>query len=139
MKKLLGTHKSLNRRVCNTCGYKTSWDQMGRSVMRDHLSARHPVPAFLPARVTVTAAHIARGEPGVYGSCPIALALSEAINSPAWRARVSVFCDTVAVFGDDVWPAALPPEALDFIGRFDNGETVAPFSFDLTWREGDES
>ena len=42
MKKLRGTHKFLNWLACDACGFKTAWDQVGRSVMRDHLAAKHP-------------------------------------------------------------------------------------------------
>ena len=42
MKKLEGTHKFLYMLVCDRCGCKVSYDQTGRSVMRDHLAAKHP-------------------------------------------------------------------------------------------------
>ena len=43
MKKLLGAHKFLNFLVCNACGYKTNGlDLISRSVMREHIKAKHP-------------------------------------------------------------------------------------------------
>ena len=40
-RKLEGTHRSLGKLVCDRCGYKASIDQIGRSVMKSHLSAKH--------------------------------------------------------------------------------------------------
>jgi transcriptional regulator with XRE-family HTH domain len=59
LRKLEGTHKFLSMFACDRCGFKTSYDSAGRSVMRDHLSAKHPesgvdghpVSAILPARL----------------------------------------------------------------------------------------
>lgn len=42
MSLLEGTHKFLNMLVCDRCGFKVSYDLTGRSVMKDHLVARHP-------------------------------------------------------------------------------------------------
>ena len=44
-RKIEGTHRSLSRLVCNRCGYKTSLDRIGHSVMREHLTAKHPQAA----------------------------------------------------------------------------------------------
>jgi hypothetical protein len=41
LRKLPGTHKFHSWLVCDRCGYKVIFDQTGRSVMRDHLSAEH--------------------------------------------------------------------------------------------------
>ena len=41
MKKLEGTHRFLRMLVCDRCGHKVAFDQIGRSAMRDHLAAKH--------------------------------------------------------------------------------------------------
>ena len=98
------------------------------------------IPAFLPARVTVTAEHIRHGVPGECGNCPIALALAEAINNPAWFAHIQVFIVKAVVLSDDgTWSVTLPEQAQAFIASFDTAHEVEPFEFGLTWREGDET
>ena len=47
-KKLEGTHKFLNMLVCDRCGFKTSYDSTGRSVMKDHLAAKHQLGESAP-------------------------------------------------------------------------------------------
>jgi hypothetical protein len=99
-----------------------------------------PPPVLgLPVQIAVTREHIAEGEPGECDSCPVAIALTEAIAALKIRNRadVSVYCEiaTVAI-GASVWSADLPSAAMDFIGRFDNAEPVWPLTFSLSWRKG---
>lgn len=93
-------------------------------------------PLTLPATVTVTAEHIAAGQPGICYSCPIALALIDAIGNP--DITVSVYDDEATLFGvrGRIARANLPAAAMTFIDRFDgiNGaREVEPFTFELTW------
>jgi hypothetical protein len=48
LRKLEGTHKFLNLLVCDRCGFKTSYDSLGRSVMKDHLAAKHQLGETAP-------------------------------------------------------------------------------------------
>jgi hypothetical protein len=43
IRKLEGTHRFLHMLACDRCGYKVTFDETGRSVMRDHLAAVHHV------------------------------------------------------------------------------------------------
>lgn len=46
MKKLPGAHRFLNQLVCDRCGHKTTGlDRISRSVMREHIKAKHPEAA----------------------------------------------------------------------------------------------
>ena len=76
--------------------------------------------------VTVTADDIGNGEPGEPCLCPIALAVSRALDSgfTAWATTGHVEVDPLT------W-VDLPVVAQDFIGRYDNALPVEPFEFDL--------
>lgn len=74
-------------------------------------------------KVTVTQNHITDGKPGMFGSCPIALAIKDIATG-----YVSVSTHS-AVYDSHVW--SLPVEAQDFVNAFDNNWPVQPFSFDL--------
>lgn len=94
----------------------------------------NPHLAALPATITVAAGHIAAGQPEICVSCPIALALTDAIGDPDIQVRVHD--DEAVLFrGKRIARAELPPEAVRFIDRFDSGQPVEPFTFTLTWRE----
>lgn len=92
-------------------------------------------PLTLPATVTVTAEHIAAGQPGICYSCPIALALIDAIGNP--DITVSVYDDeAVLIQGRRIARANLPGAAMTFIDCFDGihgAREVEPFTFELTW------
>jgi hypothetical protein len=75
-------------------------------------------------KVEVKQEHIDKGVPSNGCECPIALALGEMFPD----AQVLV-CDGRIEVGFEV--AAPPQEAKEFINDFDDGEPVAPFSFDL--------
>lgn len=71
-------------------------------------------------------------------TCPIALAIRELHPD----ARVDVFDNTAALTlpgGTALLLARLPQEARRFIDRFDSGEPVEPFEFELTWRTDAEA
>ena len=73
--------------------------------------------------VKVTQADISSGRPknGVY--CPVALAVRRLF--PERNTTVGVF----AVYINDKPYTPLPASAVDFIGQFDKGRAVKPFSF----------
>jgi hypothetical protein len=48
LRKLPDTHSFAGWLRCNWCGYKTRFTMEGRSLMRNHLAARHPAPADVP-------------------------------------------------------------------------------------------
>lgn len=77
--------------------------------------------------------HIRNGERESPRNCPIALALKDVtdlkpyvdIESMALRERWT---------GIDLWClVGPPPEAVEFIRHFDNGDDVEPFAVDLTF------
>lgn len=74
-------------------------------------------------RVEVKAEHIREGRPDDAGRCPVALALHEATGkrcSATWRA---LFLDGACL--------PIPKDVQEFVCRFDYGQPVAPFAFDL--------
>lgn len=77
-------------------------------------------------KIEVTQEHIDGGEMTNPISCPVALALAEATGLEFW-----------SVWGDhaerDRALIDLPKEAADFVGFFDQGDSVQPFSFDFDW------
>jgi hypothetical protein len=86
-------------------------------------------------RIEVTAEDIADGLRNSAYECPIALACK--------RVGVPVpFVETDQVSnGVQGVPAPLPREARDFIDRYDDGEDVEPFAFEINevpfeWRQG---
>jgi hypothetical protein len=77
--------------------------------------------------IDVTQEDIDSGEPLSCNSCPIALAAER-----AGFADVSVGGYLWFVNTDGLrLRASIPPVALEFIGDFDNEETVVPFSFSV--------
>lgn len=81
-------------------------------------------------KISVTKTDIAKGDPGDCFSCPIALALQR-------KASKVVVGSTHADFkwkGRKYSDICLPREAVKFIGEFDSGESVKPFTFDLTFK-----
>lgn len=88
----------------------------------------------LPATFTVTADHIKSGICGDGCECPVARAIAEAIAGT--DAGVWVFETEIRLmrsFGVLCWRAAVPPAVREFIVAFDDGNHVAPFTFELTW------
>ena len=83
-------------------------------------------------RVSVTAEHIAAGTPRSCGECPIALALLAAFPDAI---RVDVDTESARLYAPEGrYRAAMPPEAGEFISRFDDELPVEPFTFNLIWR-----
>ena len=89
--------------------------------------------------INVTQSDIDNGIRNSTCSCPIALAAKRAINDGALP---SVCCSDIEFEykterdGDVVYrfkSAYLPTIARDFIRKFDNGGTVEPFSFEITY------
>jgi hypothetical protein len=74
--------------------------------------------------VEVTQADIDHGEPGEPCVCPVARAIARVVAAEDWAPLVTA---TSVQFDADC--ADLPREARDFIGRFDSGQSVEPFSF----------
>lgn len=77
-------------------------------------------------RIVVTQRHIAGGFKGACGQCPVALAVKEACPQ-------SLFV-SVTLFAIRLGPAvkcATPEIVAAFITKYDAGEPVAPFTFDL--------
>lgn len=88
----------------------------------------------LKKTVHVEACDIERGKPGSATSCPIARAVR---RQHASKRGVSVGRDDVVVGSRGETrrhPAvyALPAKASRFVGRFDEGKPVRPFSFVMT-------
>jgi len=76
--------------------------------------------------IKVTAEDIASGTRNNGGSCPIALALRRYLPSVPLSVG-SMFI----LYGVDETQVPLPKSAQRFIGSFDKGLTVSPFSFRL--------
>jgi hypothetical protein len=81
--------------------------------------------------VSVTAEHIAGGEPDSCWGCPIALAAMDAI--PNFDVTVNRFQIGIDEIDGKIAPTwvDLPDEAVTFIDRFDDGEPVEPFTFTM--------
>lgn len=89
-------------------------------------------------RIDVTAEDIATGQPGRECHCPIARALARAFPAATrisvWPSDSDVFegdAPYITIQGDASLKLALPAEANSFALRFDGGNAVEPFSFDL--------
>lgn len=80
-------------------------------------------------KVSVTQDHIDRGLRHSAGFCPIALAMNEQ-HGPG---HLVATCESLFTNEDGVvaW-LKMPSEADDFIGKFDTGEPVQPFEFEVT-------
>ncbi len=98
-------------------------------------------------RVNVTARDIRKSEAEratkdyrCHIDCPIAHALQRHKGCAGWAVgRVAAHSsDTTPTFGE--YGGLLPPDAVEFVRRFDRHEPVEPFSFELStttiWREG---
>lgn len=78
--------------------------------------------------VNVTQKHIDEGWPRVCGKCPIALALKE----NAWTQPMVTHKQIWDCYNYGKTISNLPPEACEFIEKFDKGEKVEPFSFEIS-------
>lgn len=81
-------------------------------------------------KIQVTEEDIMKGRPRAYCECPIALALIRVFG----QSRVcGVTGQTIDIaecgWADDEIP--LPSECAKFVNRFDTGELVGPFEFEL--------
>lgn len=76
-------------------------------------------------QIEVTKQDIEQGECKSPWRCPIALAINR-VMQPGCRAYVDY--DTVIIACQDY---RLPPEASQFVDRFDDQASVSPFSFSL--------
>ena len=85
-----------------------------------------------PAVIRVTQEHITKGVMGDIFRCPVALALCEQGGYEPGDLTVN-YSEIVAPLGDRDIAAGLPAEAAEFIGLFDDGESVQPFEFRLDW------
>jgi hypothetical protein len=83
--------------------------------------------------VSVTAEHIARGEPGDCGWCPIALAVADALPGLAYLSIRLQDIDLRPRPDEDLIVIGMPDEAVDFILDFDAGKPVKPFTFELDY------
>lgn len=76
-------------------------------------------------KISIAPRHIRCGTKGSMESCPIALAIKEALLT-----------DNVKVDGSGIFinerKYEVDKKDLRFIERFDNGERVSPYSFELT-------
>jgi hypothetical protein len=78
-------------------------------------------------RVEVTAADIAAGVRRFCSYCPVSLAVRRATG---WLVQVDD--DEVHLrVGDLTSRVKLPPEAVRFVWRFDEGKPVKPFAFEI--------
>jgi hypothetical protein len=79
--------------------------------------------------VVVTADHIARGVRECCDNCPAALALQDAF--PHHFVEVSDGMASIRRWGEAAVVVDLPPAAKRFVSRFDAGDEVEPFEFEL--------
>jgi hypothetical protein len=83
-------------------------------------------------KVDVTEKHIKKGKRLEPFLCPIALAMKDALGY-----RVGV--DPISADWKDKkkvsWAASIPPKVKKFIGDFDSGGLVLPFSFTIGYRK----
>lgn len=75
--------------------------------------------------ISVEQNHILEGLKGDCCGCPIAIAVSEQV-----KPRFVEVHDAAVYINDKKYP--LPERAQEFIYSFDSGETVTPFTFELT-------
>ena len=76
--------------------------------------------------VTVTEKHIKEGKPYDKCECPVSLALKDLGYTPVVDVKAAYIKK-----GEDEFVAPLRAEARDFVARFDRGQEVFPFSFEL--------
>ena len=77
-------------------------------------------------KVRVTAQHIAFGKKANYDSCPVALALAEAVGATPTTTGVAT---TIDLPGHRDLP--LPERVSQWVSDFDAGKPVKPFTFTL--------
>lgn len=78
--------------------------------------------------IQVTQEHIEKGQRFEPFSCAVALALKDSGFESARVSESEIVCDC------DIFP--VPSSVRAFVGRFDRGEPVLPFSFELDERMG---
>ena len=77
--------------------------------------------------IQVTQEDIDEGERGHCYYCPVALAIGRTLNR-----RNFIYVGGQGIRDVAKWVIeTLPPGVLDFVCKFDNGEPVSPFSFEL--------
>lgn len=86
--------------------------------------------------VDVTQADIDNGVAGKSESCPVAIAVSRAMESGVRVALGRVFVDDPRRAQPYFSSGLLPLNAREFIGLFDNHKPVQPFAFDVDMKEG---
>lgn len=79
-------------------------------------------------KIKVTEEHIEAGKRGDCSACPIALAVLDAVMVPAMRANISGLVLNCSA-GQYISYAESPPKVARFIGDFDRGNHVNPFTF----------
>ena len=77
-------------------------------------------------KIEVTEDHISRGIPDMPGCCPVALALTETVGSPAY---LHIECIHFPEMDDLCFK--VPKSVEYFASSFDKGYAVKPFSFEL--------
>ena len=90
-----------------------------------------------PTFIQVTADHIKRGVVADCEQCPVALALTAALDAAGYtRHLVAVEQEETGVWiPGQKWKATTPAVTAAFIEDFDSREgTAAPFCFTLAWR-----
>ena len=89
---------------------------------------------LVPKRISVEPGHIANGKPGHCGERPVALAIGSQMGAASVEVgpyHIAVAWGTAAN-GDRVAVTFETPQCVtDFLGAFDAGEPVAPFTFEL--------
>lgn len=80
-------------------------------------------------KIQVRPKHIREGEKESAESCPIALAIRARQFQDVWVERVDVMAYHPHTQKDVYW--SLPPVAQAFLGRFDEGRPVKPFTFEM--------
>ena len=80
--------------------------------------------------INVTEKHIAAGERCSRDACPVALAMTEALQAHGAEGRVEC-CRQVYYLSDSRTRRNLPSVAIAFIEAFDTKQIVKPFSFEI--------
>lgn len=87
-------------------------------------------PLLTKYKIKVTKTDIKRGKPGVPCACPISLAISRATGMKrVYVSDPSIPLHNYCYFGNK------PEQIEDFIEKFDEGDKVRPFSFELELSE----
>ena len=81
-------------------------------------------------KINVSWKHITHGDRNKCTTCPVALAIREALRCPPYD--VLVTSGEVDLYAKEKWDTVrLPSEATEFINNFDKTGTGEPFEFDL--------